>query len=140
MTSSIRCNVVAVSRASILICDDDPDVRASLRRTLRGHDVAEAGSPHEALELLKCRTFDAILSDFALGTAQDGLDLLQHVRLGFPHVLRFLVTGNQDLEVAVRAVNEGAVHRYFGKPWDDEKLRASLEILLHARNAASPAE
>lgn len=124
-------------RASILICDDDPDIRASLRRTLRGHDVAEAGSPHEAIELLKCHAFDAVLSDYALGAEQDGLDLLQHVRLGYPQVVRFLVTGNKDLDVAVRAVNEGAVHRYFGKPWDDEKLRAALEILLHARNKAS---
>ena len=102
--------------------------------------MAEAGSPQEAIELLKCRAFDAILSDFALGSEQDGLDLLQHVRIVYPQMVRFLVTGNRDLDVVVRAVNEGAVQRYFGKPWDDEKLRAALDIVLRSRNAEASSD
>ena len=34
-------------------------------------------------------------------------------------------------QVAIRAVNEGAVHRYFLKPWDDGALTGALEIQLH---------
>jgi DNA-binding NtrC family response regulator len=63
----------------------------------------------------------------------DGLDLLQHVRVQYPDVVRFLVTGSTDLQVAMRAVNEGACHRYFLKPWSDDKLRDSLQIVLRAR-------
>lgn len=122
----------------ILICDDDPEIRAAMRRTLRGYVVTEVSSPREAIDMLKTRTFDAIVSDYSLGTEDDGLDLLQHVRVGYPAMVRFLVTGNQDLEVAVRAVNEGAVHRYFQKPWNDEKLRAALEIVLRSRNLSAP--
>ena len=117
----------------ILICDDDPEVRTAMKRTLRDYEVVEAASPREALDTLKLRAFDAILSDFSLEADTDGLDLLQHVRLVYPETARFLVTGNRDLEVAARAVNEGAVHRYFSKPWDDEKLRAALDILLRSR-------
>ena len=119
--------------ASILICDDDPDTRAAMRRTLRGHAVVEAASPDEAIAQLETAPFDAVVSDFSLEAALDGLDLLQHVRVAYPETVRFLVTGNRDVEVAARAVNEGAVHRYFSKPWDDHKLRAALEIVLHAR-------
>ena len=120
----------------ILICDDDPDIRLVMRRTLKGYDLVEAGSPREAIEVLKQRKFDAVLSDYSMDTDADGLDLLQHVKIQQPDTVRFLVTANRDLEVAMRAVNEGAVHRYFLKPWNDEKLRSALEILLHSRAGA----
>jgi DNA-binding NtrC family response regulator len=119
--------------AVILICDDDPDIRKAMRRTLRGYEVTETGSPREAIEKLKAGAFDAIVSDFSLEADNDGLDLLQHVRVSYPEMIRFLVTGNREIEVAARAINEGSVHRYFAKPWDDEKLRAALEILLRVR-------
>jgi adenylate cyclase len=74
-----------------------------------------------------------VVSDFSLGTSADGLDLLQTVRVLWPDTVRFLVTGNTDVQVAIRALNEGAVHRYFLKPWDDDKLVSSLEIALRTR-------
>jgi DNA-binding NtrC family response regulator len=123
---------------AILICDDDPDIRSAMKRTLRGYQVTETGTPREALDVLKTRSFDAVVCDFSLGTDTDGLDLLQHVRMQYPDTVRFLVTGNRDIEVAARAVNEGAVHRYFSKPWSDEKLRAALEIILRSRPSEGP--
>ena len=122
--------------AAILICDDDPDIRSAMRRTLRGHEVSEAGSPREALDALKLRAYEAVISDFSMGTDSDGLDLLAHVKLMYPDTVRFLVTANRDLDVAARAVNEGSVHRYFLKPWDEAKLRTALEIVLASKHGA----
>lgn len=119
---------------SILICDDDPDIRTAMRRTLRGYDVVEAGTPREAMDLLKAHSFDALISDYNLEADSDGLDLLQHTRVAHPEVVRFLVTGNRDVDVAARAVNEGSVHRYFMKPWDEEKLRSALVLVLRSRS------
>jgi CheY-like chemotaxis protein len=107
-----------------------------MRRTLRGYDVTEASSPREAMDTLKTRTFDAIVSDYSMGADSDGLDLLSHVRVVYPDTIRFLVTANQDIQIAARAVNEGAVDRYFTKPWDDAKLRQALEIVLASRHPA----
>lgn len=121
----------------ILICDDDADIRGAMRRTLRGYDVTETASPKEALKEMKTRTFAAIVSDFSLDAESDGLDLLQLVHIQYPDTVRFLVTANRDLDVAVRAVNEGAVHRFFLKPWNDDKLRAALEIVLRSRRTTS---
>jgi len=123
---------------AILICDDDPDIRGAMKRTLRGYDVIETGSPREALDVLSSRSFDAVVSDFSLEADSDGLDLLQRVRAQYPDTVRLLVTGNRDIEIAARAVNEGAVHRYFSKPWNDDKLRAALETLLRDRPRAEP--
>jgi DNA-binding NtrC family response regulator len=85
----------------------------------------------EALAAMKQRPFNAVVSDFNLGVAQgDGLELLQMVRVIYPETARVLVTGNTDLQVAIRAVNEGAVHRFFLKPWDDDQLVTTLEIIM----------
>jgi len=123
--------------STILICDDDADIRSAMRRTLRGYEIEEAASPQEALAVLKHRAFDAIISDYSMGADRDGLDLLNHIRLVYPDMVRFLVTANRDLDIAVRAVNEGAVDRYFLKPWSDDKLRAALQIVLASRNRAA---
>jgi DNA-binding NtrC family response regulator len=120
---------------AILICDDDPDIRMVMRRTLRGYDVTEVGSPREAMDVMRLTDFAAIVSDYSLDADSDGLDLLQHVRVQHPTVVRFLVTANRDIEVVMRAVNEGAVDRYFLKPWADDKLRNALEIQLRSRRA-----
>ncbi len=122
---------------AVLICDDDADVRAAMRRTLYCYDVVEAEAPKEALTILKDQKFAAIVSDFSLNASSDGLELLQLVRLLHPGMVRFLVTGTRDLEVAVRALNEGAVDRLFLKPWDDLKLTSALELLLHTRHSES---
>lgn len=104
-----------------------------MRRALRDYEVVEAGTPREALDALKTRAFDAVLCDYGLKAETDGLDLLQHVRLVYPDTARFLLTGTSDMEVAARAINEGAVQRFFSKPWDEEKLRSALEIMLRSR-------
>lgn len=104
-----------------------------MRRTLHRYNVTEAAEPKEALAALKEQKFAAVVSDFSLNAGSDGLELLQMVRLLYPGMVRFMVTGTRDLDVAVRALNEGSVDRFFLKPWDDLKLVSALELLLHTR-------
>lgn len=125
---------------AVLICDDDPDVRAAMRRTLHRYAVTEAAEPKEALAVLKEQSFAAIVSDFSLNASSDGLELLQMARLLYPNMVRFMVTGTRDLDVAVRALNEGSVDRFFLKPWDDLKLVSALELLLHTKHSQSARE
>jgi len=120
---------------AVLICDDDSEIRAAMRRVLHQYATAEAASPRQAVDLLKQRFFGAIVSDYSMGTDSDGLELLSHVRFMYPHMVRFLVTGNRDIDVAVRAVNEGGVDRYFLKPWDGDKLVSALQIMIASRRA-----
>jgi DNA-binding NtrC family response regulator len=108
-----------------------------MRRTLHRYAVTEAAEPKEALAALKEQKFAAVVSDFSLNAASDGLELLQMVRLLYPDLVRFMVTGTRDLDVAVRALNEGSVDRFFLKPWDDLKLVSALELLLHTRIVSS---
>ena len=63
----------------------------------------------------------------------DGAELLKTVAEKSPHTLRFLLTGHSDMESTIRAINEGQIHQYLTKPWDDNKLRALIEESLHTR-------
>lgn len=115
----------------ILVCDDEPEIRAAMRRTLHRFQVTAVESMEEALAKLRERTYHAVVSDFNLGVQQgDGLELLQLVRVLYPNTTRLLVTGNTDVQIAIRALNEGAVHRFFLKPWDDDQLVAVLNITM----------
>ena len=119
---------------AILICDDDADTRAALRRALRGHHVTEAATPSEGLAALRAARFDAVVSDFRFGPGEgDGLDFLQTVCLQWPATVRVLLSGSPDLELASRAVAGGAVDRYVRKPWTPDALRATLELVLQRR-------
>ncbi|MGE0403465.1 MAG: hypothetical protein AB7T06_42565 [Kofleriaceae bacterium] len=109
---------------AVLICDDDPDDRTEMRESLHGFDVVEASSERGARDALEARTFDAIVAN--------ALDVLLFVRSAYPATIRFLVS-SEELEVVVRAVNDGAAHRFFQKPCDADKLRGALEHLLRER-------
>ena len=104
-----------------------------MRRTLRGYEIVEAGSPREALDALKRESSTPSSATTRWMPMPTASICSSYVKLQQPDTMRFLVTANRDLDVVVRAVNEGAVHRYFLKPWNDEKLRSALEILLARR-------
>jgi two-component system probable response regulator PhcQ len=55
-----------------------------------------------------------------------GTDLLAHLHLRRPEVVRILTTAYSDLDSAIAAVNSGAVYRYVVKPWDQADLRQTL--------------
>lgn len=112
--------------AAVLICDDDPESRSALRQSLAGFSIEEAESALAGRAALEARTFDAIIAA--------SLDVLQFARVTAPATFRVLVS-SEELEVVVQAVNQGCAHRFFQKPWDAEKLRATLDQVLRARGA-----
>jgi response regulator RpfG family c-di-GMP phosphodiesterase len=121
---------------TILIVDDEPDMRAALRRSLYQANATflEAGDGLEAVGLLLDHPVDAVISDFEM-PRMDGLELLQYVRLRLPQVLRIMLTARADVNVAVRALNEGAVHRFLLKPWDRIDLRGIIDMGLRGRGS-----
>src|SRR5512135_95875 len=71
------------SDKQILIVDDMPDMRSSLRSQLASlmmEQVAVVGSVRDALEQLKKRKFDIILCDYYLGGNTDGQQFLEFLR------------------------------------------------------------
>jgi len=118
----------------ILIVDDDSDVLLALKRSLYSKklEIETTRSPTEALQILKENEIDLLLSDLDMPD-MDGLGVLNIARMESPQTIRVLITGVGSRESAVRAINEGEVHRYITKPWDSDKLKALVESLLERK-------
>jgi two-component system, NtrC family, nitrogen regulation response regulator NtrX len=118
---------------NILIVDDEPGIRQSLKGALEdeGYKAAAAESGEACLDLLRKRSFDVILLDVWL-TGMDGLETLQKIREtdGAPEVI--MISGHGTIETAVRATKLGAFD-FLEKPLSLEKTLILLKNAVDAK-------
>ena len=115
----------------VLLVDDETHVLSSLKRSLRNEqlEIVTASSAETALEILEEQKFKVIVSDERM-TGMQGSDFLKVVRDKYPQTLRFVLTGHASAEVAMKAVNEGEIYRFFTKPWDDLQMRLAIRSAI----------
>lgn len=119
----------------ILVVDDEPLVRRALRRLLRKHEVVEAESGAEALEILsKDLGFDAILSDVMMPDVT-GVDLYKEVCERFPSFReRFVFMTGGAFDVHVRELFAEVSLPVVSKPFRSAEVHGTLAPLIaHAR-------
>ena len=116
-----------MEKRKIMLVDDEEFVLNSLVRSLKreGYELVTFINPLEALEHLKRERVDVIVSDHRMPD-MTGIEFLIEAKKRFPDIVRILLTGYADMEVAVRAVNEGKLFRFLTKPWDDNELKLTL--------------
>ena len=116
-------------RLEVLVVDDDPAIRDSLRRVLEhaGHAASQAESGNRALELLEERRFDVVLLDLAM-PGLDGLDALVQIREIAPDTGVIVVSGEATVANAIKAGQRGA-YDFIEKPPDRERL---LDVIAEA--------
>src|SRR5262245_55275903 len=125
---------------NILLIDDDPSLRKSLRLGLEtmNHKVTEAGNGAQAQEFLGHRLFDVAFLDLRLGT-EKGLDVLPVLLRLAPGLAVVVVTAYATIETAVEAMRRGAFD-YLPKPFTPNQLRLVLERIAQIRRLQSHVE
>lgn len=117
------------ARLTILIVDDEPLIRWSLREALRlrGHDVATAGTGAEAMAAVStaCGQFDVVILDYRLPDRQD-LSLLDDVRVASPRSAVLMMTAFADDEMRTMALDRGA-RAVVGKPFQVKSFVSLVE-------------
>jgi len=116
-----------------LAVDDDPSVCSLLVRKLsrEGFDCVGASNGKEALELLRQRSFDVVISDLRMPEIS-GLALLDRCRTDYPQLAFLMVTAEDDVEVGVQAMKRGAVD-YLVKPFNAQILVHNIERALEKK-------
>ncbi len=118
-----------MDRKSLLIVDDEENVRRALERVLRedGYEISFASGGKEALAILAQKPIDMVVSDHMM-PAMTGLELMREVRKRWPYTMRLILTGYADLELALGAINEGEIYRFLTKPWDQVELQLTVRL------------
>jgi DNA-binding NtrC family response regulator len=112
---------------NVLIVDDDPAMTRSLARDLASprYRITTTQSPDEALQILKLDRPEVVITDFHM-PGLSGTQLLTHARALMPTGSRFLISGSPSLEMAMEAINLGAVTRLFIKPFSPTVLALAV--------------
>ncbi len=119
--------------AHLLIVDDDANTLASLSRAFRlaGHEATVCDNAARALDLIKSDRFDVVLSDVVM-PGKDGLALLEDLKALGASVPVVMISGQANIEMAVRATRLGAID-FLEKPLSTEKLLLTIDNVVRMR-------
>ena len=126
------------SHFSLLVVDDEPDLRTLYELTLlrEGYDIETAGSVEEAWMHLKDRTYSAVITDMRLPDGT-GLELLRRLEEAGRREKTIVITAYGSAENAVEALKAGA-YDYLTKPVDLKQFRAVVASALGRGGPAVP--
>jgi CheY-like chemotaxis protein len=119
----------------VLLVDDDPIVARALRRVLGrdGHEVEHHENPLKAIERVRTRPFDLVITDFRMPEL-DGLRVANQIALVAPDLPIILLTGSFDIDL--ERVKAAGVVAVLAKPIDGGVLLDAVR--QHARPSPPP--
>jgi DNA-binding NtrC family response regulator len=125
---------------TVLVIDDNPAVYQALGLLFGLHEIrtVTAATPQKGLALVARERVDLVIADmnFSADTTsgEEGVALFKALRAQQPDLPVVLLTAWTHLEAAVQLIKAGAAD-YIGKPWDNDKLLATVENLLELAEA-----
>jgi DNA-binding NtrC family response regulator len=117
-------------KAHLLLIDDDANTLASLARAFRlaGHEASVCDNALRAAELVRNEHFDLILSDVVM-PGKTGMELLEELKQSGVQTPIVLISGQANIEMAVKATRLGALD-FLEKPLTTDKLLLTVENAL----------
>lgn len=119
----------------ILFVDDESNILKGLQRSLRPlrnqWEMTFAKSAASALECLEKGPFDVIVSDMRM-PQMDGAQLLEKVQEKYPMMVRIILSGHSDQEMAMKFVK--SAHQYLSKPCEKQVLIDAITRACFLRN------
>lgn len=124
----------------ILMVDDDEDVLLAAKMLLKkyNHQVIIDKNPNKIPFLLNNDTYDVILLDMNFSkdttSGKEGFEWLKQIKEKDPDAVVIMITAFGDVEMAVRALKEGATD-FILKPWQNEKLLATISTAIKLKQS-----
>ncbi len=113
---------------SVLFVDDEPNILKGYKRIFHGKrkswHIHFADSGAAALKLLEQTAVDIIITDMRM-PGMDGAELLNTIRLRYPHIIRIILSGQSDEEEIMNSVQ--ATHQFLAKPSSPAAIEKAIE-------------
>ncbi len=122
-------------RQHVILCvDDEQNILNSLRRLFldESYEILTATSGREALDILKEKPVDVIISDERM-PEMTGVEFLSLTKNVYPDAVRIMLSGYAEPRAMENAINEGGIYKFIAKPWDDGDLQAAVRQSLELR-------
>jgi two-component system response regulator PilR (NtrC family) len=129
-----------MSRQSVLIVDDEPDIRELLDITLSrmGLDTHTAATLGEAEAMVASEQPDLCLTDMRLPDG-NGISLVEYIQRDFPQIPVAMITAHGSVEAAIAALKAGAFD-FISKPIELDTLRRLVTSALQLEGDTSVAD
>jgi two-component system response regulator PilR (NtrC family) len=126
-----------MTQQTVLIIDDEPDIRELLEITLlrMGLDTVTAANVKEGMLALQKHKPDLCLTDMRLPDGT-GIDLVYYIQREYPQIPVAVITAHGNMETAVQALKAGA-YDFVSKPVDLQKLRDLIQTALKLSNSGN---
>ena len=121
-------------KTKILVVDDEASIREFLEIMLKkeGYDVTCAEDGQQAVEILKKKSFDMVISDLQM-PRMTGVELLHHVNLNYPELTFMVITAFGTTESAVEVMKKGA-YDYLTKPFKIDEVRLNIKNAVKSKH------
>jgi len=121
----------------ILVVDDEPHMTEALKRMLHRepYEILTANYANEALQILAREPIAVVITDEKMPGMQ-GSEFLAMVYRHFPDTIRIMLTGHANLDLAIRAINEGQIYRFLMKPCNEQEIRHTIRQAVQQKELA----
>lgn len=118
----------AANNIHVLFVDDEINILKTLKRlmTFENYQCHFATSGAKGVEILNKQPCDIIISDMRMPEMMGDAFMVKAKEI-CPHSQRFIMSGFSDFNSMVSALNEGGVHQFLKKPWDDDVLLGKIK-------------
>lgn len=131
---------IALRQVNILVIDDEPGIRQGCRRALApyGYKVETAENGEIGLSKVRSGHFDLVLLDIMM-PGISGIDLISLIHEHDPEIVCVIITGYATVELAVRAIKQGA-YDFLTKPFSTDDLLLVVNQGLERRQLSLEAK
>lgn len=126
-------NIMQQHQGNILIVDDNKSILSTLEILLSPlfNKITSLTDPNQIISFLRKEEYNLVILDMnfnaGVNTGNEGIYWLKRIRELYPDISVVMITAYGDIELAVKALKEGASD-FILKPWDNEKLLATIKL------------
>ena len=113
---------------TVMFLDDEPNILRAMKRLFHGRNyrLVLVDQGQKALDFMQSNKVHIVVSDMKMPT-MSGESFLMSVADMYPDTYRIVLSGFADTDSLLKVVNQGRIHRFLQKPWNNDALIEAIE-------------